>query len=286
MSLSNSQTLSSHSPELASCRRRTVWLVGAVCLSFVFLTSLYCYLSALYLGSFYATGFWSTLRCVSIDWLGWAVVSPLLAHAAIKEDISTRAGVLAVIRLLVTATLVLGASRMAMEHLLGRDTLLQTLIYFVPRYLFVTAFFVGAGVFYVYKTKADLEIQRLKDQRAKEAQQPDASLKQLVVYKGNCRAVVQCQDVISITASGNYLELETENGCYLMRCTMKNIESQLNPQQFVRIHRSHIVNLDHIESVSRSRLEANLANGSVLRIGKKYLNALPHLAPAASPHIT
>lgn len=264
------------SPELAVCKRQAVIFVGAFCALFIFVTSLYCHFSAYFLADDYRGNLLDTLRCISTDWLGWAIISPILAHIAMQKDISTRAGRVAIVKLLVTATLLLGLGRMSLEYLLGRDTVAGTLIYFMPRYLFVTASLIGAGLFYVFKFKTELEIKQLKQQA--KATDTASTPEQLVVYKGNCRALVTCDDIISITASGNYLELETHNGCYLMRNTMKSIESRLDSQCFVRIHRSHLVNLAQVESVSRTKLEAYLTNGKALRIGKKYLDALPHFS--------
>lgn len=279
MSTSSIQ-ITEFSPELAGCKRRAVLFVGLFCILFVFVTALYCFSYALYSGDEYQASFWATLRCISIDWMGWLLVAPLLAHRAIKEDISSDAGVVEIIKLLVMATLALAIVRMGIEYALSGEALVHTLVYFVPRYLFVTAFFVGAGVFYVFKQAAVMEIQRLKQQQGR----PDVGVelensahsRHFVAYKGSCRVIVQCEDIISITASGNYLEFQTQDGTYLMRSTMKAVESQLDCRQFIRIHRSHIVNLTKVDSASRTRLEVNLANGSALRIGKKYLCSLPH----------
>lgn len=280
MSMSSSHT-AEFLPELTSCKRRAVRLVGLSCLIFVWVTVLYCYFYALSLGGNLQSSFWDTIRCVSIDWLGWAIIAPFLTHVAVKEDVSTQSGVIAVVKWLVIATLALGVARMSMEYALSGEALVHTLAYFVPRYLFVTAFFIGGGVFYVFKHSAALEIQRLKQQNRSSMDTEVGNSERcqhFVVYKGNCRALVQCEDIISITASGNYLEFATAQGSYLMRNTMKTIESQLDCRQFARIHRSHIVNLAQLDSVSRTRLEANLANGDVLRVGKKYLSSLPHFA--------
>lgn len=285
MSTSNSQA-ADFPLELAYRKRRAVLLVGLFCALFVFVTALYCFSYAFYLGGEYQASLWASLRCVSTDWIGWALIAPLLAHLAVREDISTDAGVVAIVRLLIVATLVLGIVRMAVEYALSGEALVHTLLYFLPRYLFVTAFFIGAGVLYVFKHSAAVEIQRLKQEQCRpkaDAKPVDTEGAQyFVVHKGNCRALVQCDDIISITASGNYLELEATTGTYLMRSTMKAIEAQLDRRRFVRIHRSHIVSLAQVDSVSRTRLEANLANGSVLRVGKKYLDSLPHFAYKAA----
>ncbi len=264
------------SRDMSLCRRQAITLTGAFCTLFILVTALYCYLYAFYIGGDYPASLIGTVSCVSIDWLAWALISPILAYIAIKENILAQSNRLGIIKLLLIATLLLGAGRIATDYVVGNDSFLHTLVYFLPRYLFVTAFLVGMGAFYVFRSAARLEIERLK--RQQNMPEPAGQGATFTVYRGNCRAVVRCCEIVSITASGNYLELETPDGMFLMRNTMKNIEARLDSRRFARIHRSHIVNLDRVKSVSRARLEANLANGKVLRIGKKYLGALPHFA--------
>lgn len=249
-------------------------LLVAFSVGFILLTLLYCYFYAFYVGTDYRETFFGTLACVSIDWAGWIVVAPFITFQAAKQNLRTRTGRLAILRLAILAVLVVGLCRMLIEYSMGTGSFIQTLIYFLPRYLFMSSFLIGIGIFFVYKNSADREIQALKLQQSTATEEDE----QLVAYKGTCRAMVRCKDIISVTASGNYLELETPTGIFLMRNTMKEIETKLDPKYFVRIHRSHIVNLNELESVSHSRLEAKLTNGKVLRIGKKYLHSLPHFA--------
>lgn len=271
-----------------SCKRKAVLLVTSLCALFVIVTALYCYVYALYVNGDSQQSLWRTFSCVSIDWLAWAFIAPILAHFAVKEDVTTRAGVIAIIKLLIMGALGLGAARVLTEYWLKGDSLVSTLLYFLPRYLYVTASFIGVGVFYVFRFAAEQEIQHLKERQLLTGDQPDSTHSQtkppkpLVVMKGNCRVLIQPCDIISISASGNYLEINTAEGEYLMRNTMKAIEAHLDSDRFVRIHRSHLVSLAQVESVSPTRLEANLSNGKVLKIGKKYTHALPHFRASAS----
>lgn len=270
--------------EIRACNHRAVLLVASLCALFVLSTTVYCYVYALYLSGTPRGNLWDTFRCVSIDWLAWTLIAPLLASKAVKEDISTRSGIMAIVGLLVAAAITLGAARVTMEYALNGDPLLPTLVYFVPRYLFVSASFIGAGVFYVFRYATALEIDQLKKLQnvppptAEYFRSESESGRTFVAFKGTHRIIVRCCDIICITASGNYLELETPQGVYLMRSTMKSIEAQLNCGRFVRVHRSHIVNLEHLEKVSRPQLEAKLINGKAIKIGKKYIHTLPHFA--------
>ena len=52
-----------------------------------------------------------------------------------------------------------------------------------------------------------------------------------------------------VAAEGNYVRLHVGPHSYLLRETMKGIESKLDPDRFIRIHRSTIVNTDRIKEL-------------------------------------
>src|SRR5262249_30147544 len=60
---------------------------------------------------------------------------------------------------------------------------------------------------------------------------------------------VNMRDLDWIAAEGNYLRLHSNGSSYLIRGSMNEIESKLDPQKFMRIHRSTIVNLDRVREV-------------------------------------
>jgi two-component system, LytTR family, response regulator len=62
-------------------------------------------------------------------------------------------------------------------------------------------------------------------------------------------AFVRTDDVDWIDAEGNYVRLHVGGRTHLVRDTMKAVESQLDPDRFVRVHRSAIVNVDRIASL-------------------------------------
>lgn len=60
---------------------------------------------------------------------------------------------------------------------------------------------------------------------------------------------VRPQDVDWIDAAGNYVRLHSGGRQHLLRETMKSIEARLDPEIFVRVHRSAIVNIDRVASL-------------------------------------
>jgi two-component system LytT family response regulator len=57
---------------------------------------------------------------------------------------------------------------------------------------------------------------------------------------------VRAADVDWISSDGNYARLYTGGKTHLVRETLKSVESRLHPRQFVRVHRSAIINVDRV----------------------------------------
>jgi two-component system LytT family response regulator len=71
-------------------------------------------------------------------------------------------------------------------------------------------------------------------------------LERLAVKSGGKIIFLKTNEVQWIAAEGNYARLHAGNRSYLMRETMSNLESKLDPDRFIRIHRSTIVSTDAI----------------------------------------
>ncbi len=80
-------------------------------------------------------------------------------------------------------------------------------------------------------------------------QTPVAPCERLLVRSGEIGHMVKAADIMYITAEGNYIRLHTPATSHQMRERMLGILERLDPARFRRIHRSHIVNLDHVKKV-------------------------------------
>ena len=74
----------------------------------------------------------------------------------------------------------------------------------------------------------------------------------LVIKSSGRIFFVRTRDIDWCEAAGNYVRLHAGPQTHLVRGTMAYIESQLDPTQFVRIHRSTIVNVDRIQELHSS----------------------------------
>jgi two-component system LytT family response regulator len=59
----------------------------------------------------------------------------------------------------------------------------------------------------------------------------------------------EAEEIDWIEAASNYVEIHTGSQSFLVRHTMTELEKKLNPKQFLRIHRSYIVNVAKIRGV-------------------------------------
>ncbi len=68
----------------------------------------------------------------------------------------------------------------------------------------------------------------------------------LLVKSGESQVLIKTADIMYVSAEGNYVRLHTVQGEHLMRERMSGLLERLDCTLFKRIHRSHIVNLDHV----------------------------------------
>jgi two-component system LytT family response regulator len=74
-------------------------------------------------------------------------------------------------------------------------------------------------------------------------------LTRLMIKLANRVILLKVDEVDSIEADGNYAKLHVGRKAHLLREKMQDLEAQLDPKQFVRIHRPIIVNLERIQEL-------------------------------------
>jgi two-component system LytT family response regulator len=99
----------------------------------------------------------------------------------------------------------------------------------------------------------------------------------LVVKSSGRVYFVRTADIDWCEAAGNYVSVHVGLQSHLIRETMNHLESQLDSHQFVRIHRSTIVNVDRIHEL-RSSFNGEhvvlLRDGTRLTLSRGYRDAL------------
>lgn len=71
----------------------------------------------------------------------------------------------------------------------------------------------------------------------------------LPAYEGNDLLLLNVKNIYFLKAAGNYTEIFCDNKIYLSPLSMAKIGKKLDPRQFIRIHRSFIVNIDKVKKL-------------------------------------
>lgn len=107
------------------------------------------------------------------------------------------------------------------------------------------------------------------------------------VSQGASEKLIKVSDIQYLKAAGNYVDIYTDTGTYLMRSTMKNLEAQLPANSFLRVHRSYLVNINAIENIrvlANSQRTVELRCGDSLNVSKSYWQKMQSFVPSFVPN--
>jgi two-component system LytT family response regulator len=110
---------------------------------------------------------------------------------------------------------------------------------------------------------------------------PSRALKRLAVRSAGKTTFVDIADVDWIEAAENYVKLHSGRASHLVHVAMNTLEKSLDPETFLRIHRSIIVNVGRIqelEPVAHGEYVVTLPHGIRVRSGRTYHEKLKALA--------
>jgi two-component system, LytTR family, response regulator len=90
---------------------------------------------------------------------------------------------------------------------------------------------------------------------------------------------VPVADIVHCDADGDYVAIHAAGRRYLVYLNLSDLAARLDPERFIRIHRSHLVNLDRVSAMvphDANRLEVRMDDGSravASRAGTQLLRA-------------
>lgn len=96
-------------------------------------------------------------------------------------------------------------------------------------------------------------------------------LRRIAVKDGPVVHLIPVADLDYVSAQDDYIELHSGDRSFLKHQTLSSLEKRLAPEDFVRIHRSTLVNLHKVERIepwSRDSKVAVMSNGAQLRVSR------------------
>jgi len=114
----------------------------------------------------------------------------------------------------------------------------------------------------------------------RQAYQSQSAPQRLVVRSRGKVELLRVDDIDWIEAHHNYVKLHVRNEAHLLRQTIGEIETRLQPDKFLRIHRSLIVNVDrihHLQACGYGEYLVVLQNGKNLPLSRSYRDRLDRL---------
>lgn len=91
---------------------------------------------------------------------------------------------------------------------------------------------------------------------------------------------IKSRDVIWIEAQGDFVKVQTLAKSQMVRETLQSMERKLDTAQFLRIHRSYLVNLEHVKRIETALYgdySVHMSDGTKLRLSRNYRPKLKEL---------
>ncbi|MEM7382466.1 MAG: LytTR family transcriptional regulator DNA-binding domain-containing protein [Bacteroidota bacterium] len=90
---------------------------------------------------------------------------------------------------------------------------------------------------------------------------------------------VAVEDILWVEAYGDYSKLHVGQEVYLSNYGISTLEEKLDPNLFVRVHRSSLINLNGVKELDKygKSYDVTMLNGEVVRVSRGYLEKIKKL---------
>jgi two-component system, LytTR family, response regulator len=88
---------------------------------------------------------------------------------------------------------------------------------------------------------------------------------------------VSVKDIVRLEANDDYTSVHVKGRVYLVYLALQDFERMLDPAKYLRVHRSHVVSLDHVAQFTPSdggRFELEMTDGTRLPVSRAYAKSL------------
>lgn len=129
------------------------------------------------------------------------------------------------------------------------------------------------------KAHSIFELIHLKNSQKEEYEISDQSSEKesISIRADHKTTIVKYQNIIYIESAGEYIRLHLSDGTKIVTLfRLKNMESTLPSDRFIRVHRSYIINIDHITGYTKGRVF--LTGEEYVPIGENYKESFAEIA--------
>ncbi len=151
----------------------------------------------------------------------------------------------------------------------------------------------------VERERFRISLARVREDLQQDGHDPDLRLQALLASRRAQRAIpkrlavrtdgrivfVRTGDIQWIEAAGNYVRLYTAGERHLMRATISSVEGRLDPNTFLRVHRSAIVNLDYVVEIQpwfHGEYVVIMESGARVNLSRSYRQRVQAMVDALS----
>ena len=107
------------------------------------------------------------------------------------------------------------------------------------------------------------------EQKESEVVEAESEKDVLSVYADRKTHLVKLSNIVYVESAGEYVRLHLADGTNLVTLfRLKNMEASLQSSQFMRVHRSYIINLTYVTGFTKGRVF--LSNEEYVPIGENY----------------
>ena len=96
-------------------------------------------------------------------------------------------------------------------------------------------------------------------------------LDRLLIKQSGRIVIISTSEIYLIKAMDDYAEIHTKKESYLIQQSLNHLESRLDPDKFLRVHRSYITNINAIKDIvswSSGRYKLFLKNGNEISVSR------------------
>lgn len=113
-----------------------------------------------------------------------------------------------------------------------------------------------------------------------QARREEPYIRRLLVPNDGRSFFVNVDEIARLEADGNNVRVHCSRGVFALRATLESLEARLDPAQFARVHRSHLVNIDAIAEIRpwfHGDYRTVLRDGSEIAWSRRYAAKRPDL---------